>query len=158
MAEHVIHELDRPHLTYRLTYTLTEWDGSKQLDTHHFSLVAIGGQRATLKEGMKVPIFLGSHDTTASTPDSQFTYLDVGINLDSTVVEYDGGISLRSKVEESSAGEEHSAISAQDPVIHQVVLENTSAFAIGKSQTIGTLDVPGSTRHLQVEADVEAIK
>ena len=53
MASKLIAELDLPRKLYRLSYTITEMDGGKKLNTQHFSEIASGGQRVTLKEGTK---------------------------------------------------------------------------------------------------------
>ncbi len=70
---------------------------------------ATDGQHATLKIGSKIPIATGSYSagtaiTTASLGvQTQFTYLDVGVNIDMTpTVHYDGEISLKLKVEVSA--------------------------------------------------------
>ena len=156
IAKKLIADLDRPKKIYRISYTITESDGGKRLGTQHFSMVVVSGQRTTLKEGSKVPVSTGSYSSGNSTTQSQFTYLDVGINLDATVDESSIGVRLRSKEEQSSIAE--SAVGPQDPIVRQSVLEGTSIVSLGKPLILGSLDVPGSTRHLDIEAVVEAIK
>ena len=88
----------------------------------------------------------------------QATYLDVGLNFDATLETHGTGFQLRSKVEQSSIAEEKSGPGADDPVIRQTLLEGTSILPEGKTVSLGSLDVLGSTRHLEVDAMVEAVR
>src|SRR6185312_4206129 len=70
---------------------------------------ATDGQRATLKIGSKIPVATGSYNAGVSAGiaslgvQTQFQYLDVGVNIDMTpTVHYDREISLKMKVEVSS--------------------------------------------------------
>ena len=68
---------------------------------------ATDGQRATLKIGIKIPVATGSFNSGAATGvgtglgvQTQFTYLDVGVNIDMTpTVHYDREVTLKMKIE-----------------------------------------------------------
>ena len=158
LAQRVLNEVDRPKKTYRLTYTITEFDQGKRIGTQHFSMVVVSGQRTTLKQGSKVPVATGTYNTSGATSQTQFTYLDVGINIDATVNESPTGVRLRSKEEQSGIAESATIAQVEEPVIRQSVLEGTSIVSLGKPLILGSLDVPGSTRHLDIEAVVEVVK
>lgn len=153
----LIPQLDHPHKQYRLTYTLTETDGGKRIGVQHYSMVLTSGERMQLKEGSRIPIFTTSYNKDQSI-DKQFTYLDVGLNFDSTVRDYAAGVELQSKVEQSAVVAEKSAIGPEDPVIRQTRVEGTSYLTEGKPLVLGSLDVLGSTRRLEVEVLVEGIR
>lgn len=57
----------------------------------------------------------------------------------------DGGLRLHSKVEQSNIAEEKSGIGSQDPVLTQIVLDDTSYLTPGKPFVLGFTDIPGST-------------
>ncbi len=157
-AQKVISELDRPKKAYRLTYTITESDGAKRVGTQHFAMVAAPGQRTVLKQGSKVPIATGSYSATGSTgAQTQFTYLDIGMNFDATLDELANGVKLRTKVEQLSIAEQVSGVGTQDPIIRQSSMEGTSLLTLGKPLVLGSIDIPGSTRHLDVEVVVEPV-
>ena len=158
IAQKVINDLDRPRKTYRLTYTITEMDGGKRLGTQHFAMVVVSGQRTTLKQGSKVPVVTGTYNPGTSSAQSQMTYLDVGINFAATLDESANGVRLQTKAEQSSIAEEKSTIGAQDPIVRQTVLEGTSILTPGKPLVLGSLDVPGSTRHLDLEVVMEVVR
>ncbi|MGD0443784.1 MAG: secretin N-terminal domain-containing protein [Edaphobacter sp.] len=157
MAQKIINELDRPKKLYRLTYTITEIDGGKRVGVQHFSMVLTDGQRTVMKQGNKVPIVTGSYNNTSSQAESQVTFIDVGMNFDATLDSYGGGARLKSKVEQLGMTEEKSGVGPQYPIIRQTALEGTALLAPGKPVVLGSLDVPGSTRHLDVDVMMEPV-
>jgi type II secretory pathway component GspD/PulD (secretin) len=158
-AQKIINDLDRPKKTYRLIYTITETDGDKRVGTQHFAMILTPGQRTVMKQGSKVPVATGSYAASGSSgAQTQFTYLDVGMNFDATLDEVANGVRLRTKVEQLSVAEQMSGVGAADPVIRQSALEGTSFLALGKPLVLGSMDIPGSTRHLDVEVVMETVR
>ncbi len=158
LAKQLIAELDKPQKVYRLTYMIDESDAGKRVGTQHFALLVANGNRTTVKDGSKVPIVTGSYDHEQNESQSQMTYLDIGLNIDAAVEESSGGVSLRSKVEQSSVAEDKSGVGPTDPIVRQSVLEGTSLLTLGKPVVLGALDVPGSTRHLDISVVAELVK
>jgi type II secretory pathway component GspD/PulD (secretin) len=158
LAQKIISDLDRPKKTYRLIFTTTESDGSKRVGVQHFAMVVTPGQRTVLKQGSKVPIATGSYSATGSTgAQTQITYIDVGMNFDATLDELANGARLRSKVEQLSMAEQTSGVGVADPIIRQSALEGTSFLTLGKPLVLGSIDIPGGTRHLDVEVVMERV-
>ena len=152
LMEQIVHDLDRPKQSYKLTYTLTESDAGKRVGSQHYTLLAVTGQRTTSKEGSKVPVLTGSYTAGgSSSAQQQFQYIDVGMNFDATLDAYAGGVRLRSKVEQSSTTEDKSISGIVEPIIRQAVLEGTAILLPGKPVSLGSLDVPGTTRRIDVE-------
>ena len=146
--------------TYRLTYTITESDSAKHLGTQHFALtVNPDTNNSEVKLGSRVPIATGSYQPASpSQANVQFQYVDVGLNIAVHIREFAGGVEVHSKLEQSSVAEEKSTVSSNDPVIRQATLMNTALLTLGKPVMLGSLDVPGSTRHLDVEVLLELVK
>ena len=165
-ADKLIHELDRPKKVYKLTYTVVESDGGKRIGVQHFDMVVTGGQRTVLKQGSKVPVVTGNFTSGTNSSQNQFTYLDIGLNFDATLDEFTNGVRLRTKVErssvaESSNGPTEAAIHQSlptDPVIRQTSLEGTSLLVAGKPQILGSLDIPDTTRHLDIEVEMNVMR
>jgi type II secretory pathway component GspD/PulD (secretin) len=158
-AQKIINDLDRPKGTYRLIYTITEIDGGKRVGTQHYAMVVVAGQRAVMKQGNKIPIATGSFsEKGGSEAQTQFTYLDIGMNFDATLDPCANGARLRTKVEQLSVAEQISGVGLQDPIIRQSQVEGTSFLTAGKPVILGSMDVPGSTRHLDIEVVMEAVK
>jgi type II secretory pathway component GspD/PulD (secretin) len=158
-AQKIINDLDRPKRAYRLLYTVTESDGERRVGTQHYSMIVAAGQRTMMKQGSKVPIATGSYSSSGnSVAQTQFTYLDIGMNFDALLDEFPNGVRLKTKVEQLGVAEQMSGVGAQDPVIRQSSLEGTSFLTLGKPLVLGSMDIPGSTRHLDVEVVMEAVK
>ena len=158
IAEKIIKDLDRPKKAYRLTYTITEMDGGKTIGTQHFAMVVISGERTLLKQGSREPIMTGSYDNGKSQTQTEMTYIDVGLNFDVLLDESADAIRLRSKVEQSSVAEQVPGVGPQDPIIRQTILQGTSYLTADKPLVLGSLDIPGSTRRMDVAVVMEPIK
>jgi type II secretory pathway component GspD/PulD (secretin) len=157
LAQKLLKELDQPKKTYRLVYTITETDDGKRIGSQHFAIIVVSGARTTFKNGSKVPVQVSASNLGNATSKTDFTYLDVGLNIDASLDESVNGIRLRTKVERSSVAEERVVGGVDDPVIRQTVLEGTSILTPGKQVMLGSLDVPGSTRHLEMGVVVEVV-
>ena len=158
-AQKIINELDRPKKTYRLTFTLAESDAGKRTGIQHFAIVVASGQHTVLKQGNKVPVMTGPPGGNGPV---QFQYIDIGRNFELTLDDSPSGLRLRSKVEQSAVGNPSdfgngSGPLAQEPVIQQTSLEGSSIIVLGKPLTLGSIDVAGSTRHIDIEVVAEPI-
>ena len=161
LADKIIHDLDRPAKTYRITYTLTELDAGKTVSTEHFSMLLGDGERSSLKEGNKIPVATGSFtpdSASAGAIQTQFTYLDIGMNFDATVSVSGDSVRLKSKVEDSSLDQPSTIAGVTEPVVRQSVLEGTSILTLDKPAMLGTIDIPNSTRHMDIAVVVEQVK
>ena len=163
LAQKLLTDLDRPKKTYLLTYTVAETDAGKSVGTQHFSMIVVSGQETILKEGSKVPVLTGSFSPSASTSSqgmgvqTQYTYLDVGMIFDATLEDFANGVRLRSKVEQSSIAEEKSGSIPPDPIVRQSILQGTSFLTPGKPLLLGSIDIPGSTRHLDIDVVMDLV-
>jgi type II secretory pathway component GspD/PulD (secretin) len=160
LPEKVINELDHPKKNYRLTYTVTELDGTRQVGIQHFSMVLVSGQETTLKQGSKIPVATGSYSSGSPGVgvQTQFTYLDVGMNFDATLTAMGENAMLKSSVEDTSAAPESSEIAGvREPIVRQSTLKGESLLAPGKPLALGSMDIPGSTTHLQIEVVMEPL-
>lgn len=160
LAQKIIADIDRPQKTWRLTYTLAESDSGKRIGVQHLSLVLASGQRTTLKQGDKIPVMTGTYQAKGDTQgaQTQFQYLDIGMNFDATIEDLPSGLYLKTKVEQSSLADEHmSGPLAPEPILRQTSLEGVSVITPGKPLTLGSVDVPGSTRHIDIEVVAEPV-
>jgi type II secretory pathway component GspD/PulD (secretin) len=162
LAQKIIADLDRPQKAYRLTFTLAESDAGKRVGIQHFAVVVVGGQHTVVKQGSKIPVITGTYNPGSQSAQNQFQYLDIGINFDLTLDDSPNGLRLKAKVEQSSVGNpsefgNSSGPLAGEPIFHQSLLEGSSIIVAGKPLTLGSVDVPGSTRHIDIEVVAEPI-
>jgi type II secretory pathway component GspD/PulD (secretin) len=159
LAQKIISELDKTKKLYRLTYTITENDSGKLIGTQKFSVIVVSGGKTDVKQGSRVPIVTGSYNTAApQEANTQVQYVDVGLEIEASLDGYFDGVRLRTKVVQSSVVDEKEGVGAQDPVIRQTSLEGTSLLTPGKPLVLGSLDIPGSTRHQDVEVVSELVR
>jgi type II secretory pathway component GspD/PulD (secretin) len=158
LAQRILADLDKTKKIYRLTYTMTERDGARTIGVQHFAIVVASGSKTDFKQGSRVPIATGSRNSASGAPDTEVTYIDVGQEIEATLDSYLDGVRLRTKVVQSSVAEDKSGVGNPDPVIRQTSLEGTSTLVQGKPLVLGSLDVPGSTRHQEVEVVSELVR
>jgi hypothetical protein len=141
-----------------VTYSITEMDGNKALSTQNVALIVATGGKTVAKQGNRVPIVTGSTDAASVAKSSQVQYIDLGLNIEASIKGSADGLSLRSRIEQSSVAEERSGIGSQDPVIHQTMLEGMSTLVPGKPIVLGSLDLPSTTRHEEIEVVSELVR
>jgi general secretion pathway protein D len=90
------------------------------------SIRATDGQHAVMKIGSKIPVATGSYNAGVSTGvasigvQTQFTYIDIGVNIDMTpTVHYDREVTLKMKIEVLSQITTVTISGVQEPVIGQ---------------------------------------
>ncbi len=143
---------------YRVTYTITEIDGARHLGTQHFTwTVNSESGDSQVKLGSRVPVVTGSYNPEAPTAHTEITYLDVGLEINARLRDSAAGMQLFNRIVQSGVSEELSAIGKNDPVVRQATLQNTAMLTQGKPVMLGSLDIPGSTRHLDVEVVLQAV-
>jgi len=148
----MVEELDRPKKVYRVTYSVSDVENGKKTGTQHYSLVVASGSKGVLKEGKRIPMVTGATGENAAEK-SQVQYIDVGVNIDASIE----GEGLKTKVELTGVADEKSGMGVQDPVIQQTMLEGMSSVTGGKAVVLGSIDLPGTTRHQEIEVTTELL-
>ncbi len=106
---------------------------------------ATDGQRATLKIGSKIPVATGSYSAGVSTTttvgvQTQFTYLDVGVNIDMTpTVHQDREVTLKMKIEVSAQNGSVTISGVTEPIISQRVVEQVIQLKEGEPSILAGL-------------------
>jgi type II secretory pathway component GspD/PulD (secretin) len=154
-ATKLIDELDRPRASFRLTYTVSEFDGARKVSSEHYTMSVADGQSMTMKQGSRVPVSTGKYNVDSTVSETQMAYQEVGMAFDNTLSAVASGASLKFAVEQSSVANPVPA--GQDPVIQQTELKGTTMLPLGKATPLGSLDIPNSTRRLEIEALLEKL-
>jgi hypothetical protein len=142
--------------TYRLTYTLTEMDGGRKIGVQRYSMTADPQTHgATIKLMSKVPFLVAP--AVANQP-AQYTYFEVGLTIFSTLTSYENGIQVETMFDKTDIAEVPNSPAGTQPIIREVTLNNNTAMLLpGKSVQLGSVDVPGSTHHYDVELALEQV-
>jgi general secretion pathway protein D len=101
-------------------------------------------QKATMKIGSRIPIATGSYQTGAATAmvsslvNTQFQYLDVGVNIEITpTVHYDHDVTLKIKIEVTSQSGQVTISGVTEPIIAQKTSEQTVRLREGEANILG---------------------
>jgi hypothetical protein len=141
---------------YRLTYTLTEMDGTKRVGSQRYAIVLDAGldvPPAFLKLGSKIPLQTGEFQT--SPPQTQFTYIDVGLNISASLRSFANGLELRTHIVQSAIDTQQPP--PKDPVIRQTDFQSAVLLNENKPITIGNVDMPGTTHVLQIQVELSKL-
>jgi general secretion pathway protein D len=105
---------------------------------------ATDAQKATMKIGSRIPIATGSYSTgTAATTTSalvntQFQYLDVGVNIEMTpTIHFDREVTLKIKIEVSSESGTTTISDVVEPIISQRVIDQVIRLREGEASILG---------------------
>jgi len=114
---------------------------------------ALDGQKASLKIGERVPIAVGSFTAgstaTSALVNTQFQYIDVGVNIDITpTVHGSNEVTLKVSLDISAVDSEVSIGGIQQPVIGQRRIEHTIRLKEGEVNLLGGLLEDSSTKSL----------
>src|ERR1035437_9813234 len=104
---------------------------------------AMDGEKATLKIGDRVPIATGSFQSgLGGSVNTQFQYLDVGVNIDITpYVHANGEVTLKMSLEISSVAGVQNIGGFNQPTIGQRRIEHEARLADGEVNLIGGIQI-----------------
>jgi type II secretory pathway component GspD/PulD (secretin) len=156
-AQKLIAELDLPRKLYRLTYTIADFEGDKRTGSERYVLLVVAEMKTVLKEGSRVPIVVGMFDTKTAAQSTQIQYQDIGLSIEATVSGSPENLMLFTKIEQSSLVGERTTTVAPDPVVRQSVVQGSLELAQNKPTVLGSLDIPGTTRHQEIEVVAELV-
>jgi general secretion pathway protein D len=108
------------------------------------SIRATDGQKADLKIGERIPVATGSYQTGAATAvvsslvNTQFTYLDVGVEIEITpVVHYDRDVTLKIKIVSSQEEGSTNIGGITEPIISQRTADQVVRLKEGEVNILG---------------------
>jgi hypothetical protein len=131
-----------PRHFYKLTYVLKEFDEGKVVNQRDFVLACSTGDRNTsrMRAGSRIPVG----------PPDKFSYIDLGINLDSHLEDEPDGLAVDVTAEISSPAAEQSA-SSVSPAIRQVRTNALAIVPLNKPTMLFTVDDPASRHRFELE-------
>ncbi len=108
------------------------------------SIRATDGQKADLKIGERIPVATGSYQTGAATAvvsslvNTQFTYLDVGVEIEITpIVHYDRDVTLKIKIVSSQEEGSSNIGGITEPIISQRTADQVVRLKEGEVNILG---------------------
>jgi len=158
---------ERPRQVYKLDYVIAELESGKRVDAREYTMLIEGDREmprspaARLRVGNRIPIATGVNPATGQ---SQFQYIDVGVNIDA-LARYasDTTVGLKTTVEVSSVvvggGEADKVKVAPGQVVtRNFRTENEALLPLGKPMVLFTLDEPNSKRSFQIQVTATPVR
>jgi hypothetical protein len=156
LAQKIIDDVDKARkkyaADYRLDFKISELEEGKKLNSRTYTLLVYPHEAGKLRIGTRVPIQTGTAGGQA-----QFTYIDVGQNIDCQVrTEREHMVGLNVDMDFSNFGmteQLHSpgGATSGNPVLQQFRITTKTDLELGKPTVINTFDDPSSKRTFQVE-------
>jgi hypothetical protein len=145
----VAHAQDRP---YKVDFTIRDTGDAGGKTGRKFSLLVSSGRKTTFKVGNRVPVVTGS---AGSGGNVQFTYVDVGINIDCSVSDNNSNLTVHADLDISTAvTPEKGASAAPAPTISQIRLSLDTALTPGKPTVVASFDDPVTSRKFDVDVAI----
>lgn len=126
-----------------------------------YTMLLDDSRKGVFRVGNKVPVASGSFQpgvgSAGAVVNTQYTYLDIGVNIECTVHEVGGKVSLRGGLDLSTVVKHDGAPGAANlpnPTIGQTKLEIEATIELGRPTVVAAIDDPVTARKLQVEATV----
>jgi hypothetical protein len=137
---------------FRLDFAVKEFDSGKLANTRKYSMLLgeVFGRTSpsgSIRSGDRVPV----RSTAANAPNPQFSYIELGVNIDCRDVrQIDNNLAL------NIVGDVSTTASAPDTSLIAPILRNTKwsssvIVPLKKTTVIFSSDDPSSTRQMQLE-------
>ncbi|HEY1808252.1 MAG TPA: hypothetical protein VGG42_06800 [Acidobacteriaceae bacterium] len=154
-----------PQHFYRLHFAVEELDATGKLtNTRSYEETIATGNAADqqIKTGSRIPIATGSYGSSgvqSSLMNTQFQYIDLGVNLDvRNVTEYSDKLGFRLKAEISSVARQTEIAGIGEPVIRQNSWDSTLTVPVGKPTVVYSSDDLDSKGRMQVEVTATRVE
>jgi general secretion pathway protein D len=152
-----------PIASYKVEYRIRDGSDAASKNGRRYTMLMDTSGRGTFKVGERVPVATGSFQPgtggTGVSPlvNTQFNYLDVGVNIDTNVKEQDGKVALFSSMDISTIVEHKQQAGStvlSNPTVAQIRIVVSTQVTPGKPTLIASIDDPVTQHHFDVEAVV----
>jgi len=149
-----VHAQDsREGLTYKVDFTIRDTGDAGGKTGRKYSLLVNRSQKTTFKVGNRVPVV--SAGTGGVGGNVQFTYIDVGMNIECVVNEFGSKFALHGDLDISTAViPDKSPSAVQNPTISQIRLNMDTTVAAGKPTVVASFDDPVTARKFDIDVSV----
>lgn len=139
---------------YQLEFKLSEIEDGKKINSRSYAMLAqAGGILNKLRLGARVPVPTGGFrsETANALVNTQYQYMDAGMNIDCRIQEQEGALALNVTVDSSSFTHPGPDNPIKQPVVNQLKFDLGTVISLGRPTVISTVDDPSSKRQFQLE-------
>lgn len=149
-----VHAQDnREGSTYKVDFTIRDTGDAGGKTGRKYSLLLNRGVKTTFKVGNRVPVASGGTNGGALV-NTQFTYIDVGINIDCVVNENGSKFAVHSDLDISTAVMPDKNSAVQNPTISQIRLNLDTTVPSGKPTVVASFDDPVTARKFDIDVAI----
>ena len=139
--------------TYKVDFTIRDTGDAGGKTGRKYSLLVNRSQKTTFKVGNRVPVV--SAGTGGVGGNVQFTYIDVGMNIDCVLAEAGSKFAIHADLDISTAVmPDKSPNAANAPTISQIKLSLDTTVAPGKPTVVASFDDPVTSRKFDVDVTI----
>jgi hypothetical protein len=149
-----VHAQDsRERSPYKVDFTIRDSGDAGGKTGRKYSLLVNRGVKTTFKVGNRVPVVNGG--TGGVGGNAQFTYIDVGMNIDCVVDESGSKFAMHADLDISTAVmPDKSPNAANAPTISQIRLNLDTTVAPGKPTVVASFDDPVTSRKFDIDVAI----
>jgi hypothetical protein len=144
--------------TYKVLLNLRDTSQPGAGAGRQYSMVLDNQGHGLFRIGNRIPVPTESkHSGDAALASTQYTYIDVGVNIECSVRETDGTkLGMRASIEISSVVPPDKLVvaAADHPIIGQLRMGIDTLLDPGQPMVVASIDDPVTARKLEVEATV----
>jgi hypothetical protein len=151
---------------YRVEYRIRDGSDATAKTPRRYTMLIESHNKGTFKLGERVPVASGSFQPGVGgvgvnpLVNTQFTYIDIGVNIDAYVSEENGKVSLNSNLDISTLVEHKTAQPSQvlpNPTVSQIKIAQLSTVTPGKPTLVASVDDPVTQRKFDVEVTITKV-
>jgi hypothetical protein len=152
MAPGIVVHAQTTRDVYKVDFNIRDSGDAGAKSGRKYSMVLNSGIKGVFKVGNRVPTATGV--ANGSVMNTQFTYIDVGMNVDVTVNEQGAKFAFRSSLDISTAVQAAKDAPVQNPTISQIRLDIDTSVVPGKPSIVASFDDPVTGRKFDVEVTI----
>ena len=142
----------RSSTVWKADFTIKDTGDAGGKTGRKYSLVINDRQKSVFKVGNRTPVATAVMGTGVVTANTQFTYVDIGVNIECTVAEQNGMVGMHTDLDLSGAVADRNPTG--NPTISQIKLAIDTTLTPGKPTIVAAFDDPVTSRRFEVEATV----
>lgn len=149
---------------YKVEYVLSEFQGNKRINARSYTALVRQMDKGNVRVNSRIPIPVGSFSSSQKegvnpVVNTQFQYVDAGVNIDYIVEPLDSSVILATDVDVSSiVPEQNTEPRTGNPIIRHNQLHLKNIVPLGKSTVISSVDQMDGTDRFQVEVTVSKVR
>ena|ERR1039458_4844281 len=142
----------RDGASYKVDWNIHDSADAGGKSGRKYSMVLNGGRKGVFKVGNRMPAATAA--VNSATVNTQFTYIDVGMNVEATVVEQGGRYAMHASLDVSRAIAPAKDAAVQNPTISQIRVDMDTSVPPGKPSVVASFDDPVTGRKFDVEVTI----